>query len=92
MFPEGAVMFPEGAVMFPEGAVMFPEGAEKVPFPGIDVTALNTVDHSGNGTAGGIVGACIYSPAIQLRELFVGSIAETKVVSISGYRRWTWER
>ena len=64
--------------MFPAGDVMFFTPAEKVPFPGVDVTALNTVDHSGNGTAGGIVGACIYSPAIQLIELFVGSIAAPK--------------
>ena len=40
--------------MFPGDDVMFFTPAEKVPFPGVDVTAFNTVDHSGNGIAGGI--------------------------------------
>ncbi len=51
---------------------------EKVPLPGAELTEFKTVDHIGNGIAGGTVGACIYSPAIQVVELFVGSIADPK--------------
>ena len=60
--------------MFPGADVMFFIPEEKVPLPVVELIAFRTVDQ----IAGGIVGACIYSPAIQLRELFVGSIAEPK--------------
>jgi hypothetical protein len=69
------VRFAGDAPVIPgNGAPGFVTPVDRVPFPGKVVTNAITVDHSG----GGNVGACIYSPAIQLAEALVGSIADPK--------------